>query len=179
MTSASAPHISIVTADWLLHRDDVRSLFFDYLTELSSLGSSEILPTERTLDFWMSLYDNYCAPETSATPMAGVALVALADGVPVGFSLAGAAPLPYDTTFGQLAYGWGTYVQPSHRGLHIASELREAMRLALKALGFETLLGGVHLNNDVGIKALRGTGFEPYQLSGFIRLQPTSETSED
>lgn len=157
------------------YRDRFEGLLSVYLYELREAGS-EIRPTDRTFNFWMSLFDAYVDGS-----MPGVVLLSV-DETPhlIGFSMAGAMPLPYDTDFGNSAFGWGTFVLPLYRRERIGSELRESLMAALEALGFDTVLGGVHISNRAGLASLGAVkGFTPHQVVGYARLRPVAQPKSD
>lgn len=143
-------------------RDELLAMAREYLRELRGLGS-EVRPTARTLDAWGHLFDNYVGGA-----FAGVVVIAPG----CGFSMAGeSGTAPFDTDFGRAAYAWGTYVRPPHRRAGISGELRRVLREGLLAAGFDTVLGGVHLDNQAGRASLHRLGFRFHQMIGFERLR--------
>lgn len=145
------------------------SMVAAYLHELREMGS-EVMVTERTLDFWDSIFEMYIEQ-----PDTGVVLVAVdrSSREFAGFTMAGAMspePAPIDTDFGKTAIGHGTYVKPQYRGRGISSILRASLKERLALVGFTTLVGGVHLENARGIASLRSTGFTAHQILGYERL---------
>lgn len=142
-----------------------------HLLELRGLGS-EVQITERTLGFWQDLFYLFARP--CVLPVG--ALVSGVEGAivmvdDIAFSIAGRTGHSFvDTDFGKTAQGYGTYVDPEHRGRGLSRLLRDRMRVELKARGFETIVGGVHLNNAGGAASLKDSAFTWYQLVGFERL---------
>ncbi len=142
-------------------RDEFLEMAREYLHELRKAGS-EVRPTARTLAAWGHLFDNYLRGA-----YAGVVVIAPG----VGFSMAGeTGASPFDTDFGRSAYSWGTYVRQEHRGNGVSGELRRLLRAGLVEAGFDTVLGGVHLDNRAGRASLRRLGFRFHQMLGFEQL---------
>lgn len=144
-----------------------RSLVMDYLVEMRSKGS-EIQPTEKTVDFYCSLFDAYTSGDKE-----GVIVFAPA----YAFSMAGDATMPIDTDFGKTAVGWATYVSPGSRGRDVASILRSSLRSHLRTLGFQTILGGVYTSDTAAAASTMKTGWRPYMLQGFDDLRREEERS--
>lgn len=162
--------VQLATPDY---QSDFLLMLRAYMTELRAQGC-EILPTERTLDYWSGVFDIL----STKRPDAGAAVIAT---VPahgdwsmgawsVGFSLASIVDLPFDTDFGVTAMGHGTYVLPSHRGVGVGTAMRKALCDRLREIGVHTLLGGLHLNNLAGAASLKNTGFQLHQMLGYVRL---------
>lgn len=108
-----------------------RSLVIAYLEEMAVKGS-EVIPTERTVEYYMSLF-------WGAVNGATCLLIEY----PVAFTLAVPAEFPYDTTFGRTAMGIGTYIAPAARRRGLSVALRERLLSELKGEGYETVLGMV------------------------------------
>lgn len=100
----------------------------------------------------------------------GVCLVA---GDPAfAWTAATGCEFPWPTIYGRTAIGLGTYVSPEHRRKGIAKELRLALQGELADLGYDTLVGGVNIENKPGRESLvEEIGFTPYQILGYRRLQ--------
>lgn len=141
--------------------DHFRSMERDYLTELR-LHGSEIQPTERSVGFYCDLFDAFVVHRS----IDGVVVIS-----DIGFSMAGNATSGLDTDFGKTAIGWGTYVAPHGRGFGHANELRKALRIELRRLGFQTVTGGVHPGNAPAIDSLHHTGWTQCQLYGYDDLR--------
>lgn len=152
----------VVTLATPANRARVLDLALRYYTELRSHGS-EILPTSRTLRTFAGYFDRY----TAADGLLGAAIVT--DG---GFSMAGElAEVPiFDTDPALIAYGWGTYVDPEHRGRGVASALRDALRAELKRQGFQAISGAVHRLNATGADSLRSLPFRFHHAIGMELL---------
>lgn len=138
-----------------------RPLLMAYLREMRAKGS-EIQPTNRTADFYHSLFVRY------VTGAADGAVVMAGD---VGFSMAGDATAPVDSDFGKTALGWGTYVAPVARGDGLGDDLRRALRAALRARGFQTVLGGAYVGDLAAHASVKRTGWKPYQVQGYDDLR--------
>jgi GNAT superfamily N-acetyltransferase len=120
-------------------------LWWDYLVEMREKGS-EILPTERTLDFYATVLDSYLTGER-----VGVAIVQY----PIAVSMAGDATPAWDSTQGQTAIGWGTYVEPGFRSRGVARKIRDFVIAELTKQGFETLLGTVGVGDPEALASIR------------------------
>jgi GNAT superfamily N-acetyltransferase len=140
-------------------RDLFLKLWREYIAELGTLGG-EVLPTQRTMDFFARFFDWYVSGE-----LPGVALLLEDFGVLMCGAMA-KEPL-YDSTFDPMAHGWGTYIQPDHRGKGYSRVLREAGVAAMKHAGFKAVVGGSHTKNDVSQASLLSFGGRVYQL-GFV-----------
>jgi hypothetical protein len=138
-----------------------------YLTELRERGS-EIIPSKRSVNVLEGLLIEYVFSD----PANGVAVVAVDCDFICGFTIVGGFGLlsSFDTDFGRIAYGHGTYVHPSNRGQHLSDRMRDLARTELRARGFDTIIGGVHLANQVGAASLKNSPFTWYQLVGYERL---------
>lgn len=137
------------------------TLWQSYLEEMRTKGS-EILPTERTLNFYVNLFDAYVNGERPGV----VAVI-----YPIAVSMAGDCTPDYDSTFGKQAIGWGTYVAPVARNHGNANRLREFVWGALSALGFDTLLGTTQLGDDGAAASLsRLSEVVTYQQVYYKRL---------
>jgi GNAT superfamily N-acetyltransferase len=139
-----------------------------YLREMEDAGT-EVLATRKSLAFYGALFASYVEHGNGIVLLVGDYAFSIAGGVEV--DLANAQwPITLDTKFGKTAYGWGTYVRPQHRRSGVASRLRTELKLALRSLGFETLIGGVHVNNEQGMLSLMKSNFDVYQVVGYERL---------
>lgn len=159
--------------------DEFLAMMYEHLCELRRLGS-EIQPSEATLDHFFNLFVSYVnstLDEDTRTefgleaPLSGVVAVLDLENVVQGFSMAGEiGPQLVDTDFGRVAIGHGTYIRPAYRGRGLSRELRDLVRRELKSRGFDTIVGGVHLNNSLGAASLKSSSFSWYQLVGYERL---------
>lgn len=142
-------------------------LYIEYLTELRTLGS-EVQVTERTIEYFGDLFVAY----TTERGRGAVALLGDTGDVDFsGFSMAGeVGPQLIDTDFGRIAVGHGTYIRPEYRNRKLSGPLRDCVREELRRWGFETIVGGSHLNNTGGAASLKDSTFRWYQLVGYERL---------
>lgn len=140
-----------------------REMWTEYLKDLQALGGEQ-LPTERTLDFYLGLFDRY-----TEDPSQGAAYFA---GDPcVGVILWGdAGDMPWDHTLGRVAYGWGTYVRPPARGMHLSKVLRDVAASHLTHVGFDSVLGSATPDNRPGIESGNAYGFERLHDTRVLRL---------
>lgn len=142
-------------------REAFMRLVEEYLRELAEVGS-ETLVTPKTLEFWAHLFDLYVLE-------AGPGVILMAGDV--AFTACGSfGPAPTDTVWGEAAYGWGTYVRREYRRHALAANLRGAAKTALRAKGFDALLGCVHFKNEAGLASAMKSGFRPYGISGYVLL---------
>ncbi len=140
-----------------------RKLWGEFIVEHHKSGS-DIMPTARTMNFFMVLFREYTSGHDSG------AVVLDTDGRGVLMWGESSGGLPYDSTFGRVASGWGTYVQPQHQGKGISKALRRKGTKLLKKRGFDTVIGAAASANEVGKETGIRFGFEPYQLTGALRL---------
>lgn len=135
-------------------REHVKRLLEGYLESEQARGS-DVLPTQRTLAFFMGIFHQILSGELQGfTLLHGQ----------VGIHMVAEAPLGYDTLHGRTALGWVTYVAPGARRQKIGTGMREAGFELLRRMGFESAIGAVDLNNKAGIESAERTGFAPYQL---------------
>jgi GNAT superfamily N-acetyltransferase len=142
----------------LSRSDNIEFLVKAYLTELEKLGS-EIPATKESITAVCDVARN------------GVCFVA---GSPaIAWTAAYQLETPFPTLWRKVAMSLGTYVDPSHRRSGVASALRTALQDELVDQGFDTLLGGVHINNKTSLVSLDQTsaGFTPHQVIGYRRLK--------
>jgi len=59
-----------------------------------------------------------------------------------------------------LVNGYGTYVDEAHRGKKISEKLRASATKHCKLLGYDTIQGVAHLDNDAGLQSSLRNGFE-------------------
>jgi GNAT superfamily N-acetyltransferase len=130
-----------------------------YLIERHSCGS-EVIPTDRTVAFYLGLFDDYIRGEQP-----GAVVIDEAGGV----SIAG-HELPFDTTLGKSATGWFTYVVPSSRGCGVASAMREILRERLRALGFRAIVAGMDISNADGRQSIASRPMKWTQVYGHEEL---------
>ena len=151
---------------WLAKPSDralFASLWRAYLTEMRSLGS-EVRPTDRSMAFFMALFDAYTMGSRF-----GVCLLAGHEGVLLWGE--GMESYPLDTDFGRLAHGWGTFVASPARGKGVSKALREEAKRRLRAMGFDSVVGMAHSPNPLGLQTGLGVGFEVYGQQAVLRLR--------
>lgn len=143
-------------------RERLLELLRAYLEE----AGGDVLPCPENIELYGQIFDRYVSGEAE-----GAALLAVSGGRPVGFTLAGEFPMGFRTRHGKAAMGWATYVVPEERRKGHARRLRKALDNRLRALGFDTVLGGYAPGNGPAQASIRGTGFEVYQVLGAKRLR--------
>ncbi len=141
-------------------------LIREFLDDMHAQGS-EVLPTDRTVAFYVGLFDQYV--RGSIVDPEGAALVAVQDGHVVGITMAGHS-LPFDTAYGKTATGWLTYVLPSTRGHGTGTQLRDALRAALLAYGYAAIAAGYHTWNAESQRFVERRGFRSLQVYGIETL---------
>lgn len=147
-------------------RETFLRLWSEFLTENRKTGS-EILPTQRTLDFFGTVFDHYVSEQKDSAP--GVCLLA---GANCGVLLWGkGADLPFDTEHDPIAQGWGTYVRQSNRGRGVSRQLRERAIKILSSMGFRSVIGTVVNQNEAGVVSGDHAGFDLYAQQGILRLE--------
>lgn len=149
-------------------RDSFMELWRLMLEALRRDYEAEILPTQRSLDWYGTLFDRCLAGQ-----LKGVALVALRDGITVGGLLATELPgeIPWDTTWGRAVQGWGTSVAPGVQQTGIAKALYQEAIVRLRRLGFDSYLGAWHEGNKGGEALLRSMGARVLQTMTCIDLK--------
>jgi L-amino acid N-acyltransferase YncA len=135
-----------------------------YLTDLQSVGS-EILPTERTIDYFETLAQGWQRD--------GEGSVILED---YGFAFGGSlGEAPFDHSLGRVAYAVGVYVRPEERGKGLAMALKMRLRSELLKQGFDTLITGIHyLNRQAQSSLEKEPGVYVHQLQFIIKLDEES-----
>lgn len=144
-------------------RSSFRDLVRGYLEDTAT---GDILPCEENIEVYSALFDRYLRDGGGA-----VLVAAKPYGRPLAFTMAGEIPHGFRTRHGRAAMGWGTYVTPPQRRRGIARQLREALDVRLREMGFDTVIGGFHPGNVAAEASLKGTGFEVYQVLGAKSLK--------
>ena len=143
-----------------------RAAFLEMLLAYLKECGGDVLPCPENVELYGAIFDRYVSGEAE-----GVALLAVAAGAPVGFTMAGEFPLGFLTSHGKTAMGWGTYVRPEERRKGYARWLRRALDARLRVMGFDAVVGGYSPGNAPAEASLRGAGFEVYQILGAKRLR--------
>lgn len=144
-----------------------RSLFMELWKEfaLDIRGNGyELLWTPRTEAFFGGLFDAYLSKDLD-----GVVLLAGSDGALIWGEI-GKEPL-FDTTFGRIANGFGTYVRRSLRGIGLSRRMREIAAADLYAMGFDCVLGAARHENVAGYESSLAFGFSEHSVTGVLRLR--------
>ena len=85
-----------------------------------------------------------------------------------GFCIAGLPEeLPWDSSLGKCALGFGTYVAPDQRMIGLSSELRNYALSELARVGFNKVLGSISISNEAGLESAASAGFIVTQYSGY------------
>jgi len=146
--------------------DTFRFLWRRFLEEANAMGIREMLPTHRTLWYYVRSFD---AVVSGRSP--GVCLAVEVDGEVVAMSLAAGIDVPWDTGFGRCAAGLGSVVHPDHRGKGYADPLLRAMRAALREEGFDSWLGSGHVENKRSLETYLKRGWKVYAVAGRMDLR--------
>lgn len=146
-------------------RTSAAAMVREFMIEMRDRGS-EVIPSDRSLAFYMSLFDNYTSGE-----ILGAAIIS---GGGCGISLAGHVH-PLDLVHGQTATGWLTYVRPQFRGNGLGSTLRAMLRDTLRRQGFTAIAAGYHIWNEPSIRLAESRGFQSKQLYGYESLGVSEE----
>ena len=145
-------------------RDLFSRLWTEYTIEHHKAGS-DVMPTARTLRYFVGLFDAFLG----GTAM-GVVVFGGDDNAVLMWGAPGANGLPYDSAFGYVAQGFGTYVRASHRGKGISKKLRQRAVKLLKKRGFDSVMGSSAEGNQIGFETGTHFGFEVIQTTGILRL---------
>lgn len=157
MTVASDNRVRVAVSG---DRSMAAAMIREFMVEMRDRGS-EVIPSDRSLAFYLSLFDNYTSGE-----ILGVAIISGGGG---GVSMAGHVH-PLDLVHGQTATGWLTYVRPQFRGNGLGSTLRILLRNTLRRQGFTAIAAGYHIWNESSIRLAESRGFQSKQLYGYELL---------
>lgn len=141
-----------------LDRGLFATLWKEFLEDQFAKGS-HIRPTDENVKVFLNIYDNYLSGK-----FAGVVLFVGLDAV----CMMGDTGNVFDSTYGKIAKGWGTYVRPNKRGQGISKRLREAGYNKLREMGFDNVFGDLLLGNTEGEKSIK---WEPYATLGRVSLK--------
>lgn len=148
--------------------DSFKRLWHELLIELLATGG-EVLPTERSLQFYVSIFHAYTRKQVP-----GVVLFAESQYLsspPQGVLMWGWKDSPVDTKFPMPALGWGTYIRTKYRDKFFAPAMRAEALIKLRELGFTHLLGSYHIENQRGTRSALAMGFYSYQVTGVLSLE--------
>lgn len=135
-------------------------LWGEYLEECQKRGDTT-KNTRNNREFFRKVARHYMT-----NPELGIVAMAFDHHVPAGVVMWGAfiGAMPVQTTLGQVANGWGSYVRPAYRGEGLSRKLREFAASHLVAVGADTLLGSVNAGEEAALKSVLNMGFVPRQL---------------
>lgn len=157
----------IVTATEIRHatagdRDLFMTLWREFALDIQGNGY-ELRWTPRTESFFCTLFDAYVSESLD-----GVVLLAGTDGALIWGEI-GKEPL-FDTSFGRIANGFGTYLRRSLRGLGLSTRMREIAAARLSEMGFDCVLGAARHENRAGYESSLSFGFVEHSVTGVLRL---------
>ncbi len=157
-------------------RSEFLDLWGEYLRELEKYGS-EIEPDLDSLRPFRDLFDAYVMGDLAGSCV-------LFD--PPGEGLQGATLVGEDwgkstiprKKMGRLAYAWGIYLTPKWRKRNIAQDIWVNTGKKLIALGFDTLLGDILVDNKVSQAACQGVGWEQHAIVHTMDLREWKHGSD-
>lgn len=114
---------------------------------------SRFAATRKNLFFFSALFDAYASGKAQ-----GVCLTDAKQNSALLWGDAGGAP-PLEFKAGNMASGWGTYVEPKDRREGIAQALCDAAGPLLKAKGFDVVVGTISNDNKAGMVAHLRSGY--------------------
>lgn len=127
-----------------------KKLWMKFLEAQHESGSL-ILPTEKNLDFAVGLFKSYVDEDLPAETRSEGVVLFVSD---VAVLFYGDINLPYDVSIGKkVAYGWGYYVEPEHRGKGILKEMQKYALEKLSNMGFDAILGNTMEGDTRGEEA--------------------------
>ena len=121
-------------------------LWGEYIDTQIEMGSYTI-KTDKTMNYFEDLFHSYIDGSLDGVTIFG------ADNNAVLMWGETGSDLPYDTSLGKWASGWGTYIRPDYRRMGWSGLMREEGKKTLHGQGFDTLVGGVFSKNEIGLKA--------------------------
>jgi GNAT superfamily N-acetyltransferase len=125
----------------------------------------DVLPTDRSLDFYMGLFT---AVIEGTTP--GVVLAAEDHSGVIGGSLVVEVTFPWDSIFGRCGSGFGTVVSSKAQRRGVGGALWDKVLEELRAAGFDHYLGAFHPGNPKILRYLEPKGATVYQCGTRIDL---------
>jgi GNAT superfamily N-acetyltransferase len=141
-------------------------LWMENLRELWELGG-DIRPDGRARNFFAKLFRFY-----AKDPAFGVCVIAFDGKSPIGTLIWGVGgPVPYNSRFGKIAFGWGTYVRPEYRRSEVSKKMRKIATEHLREEGYDTLVGGILPDNAPALAAGESEGYRLHQLSMYFSLR--------
>lgn len=131
-----------------------RKLWAKYLKEQHKHGSL-IIPDDHNLNVGVNLFNLYVGKELDGS------VLFVSD---VAVMMWGDMGSPYHLSVGdRVAYGWGIYVEPEHRGRGIGDALHKGTVERLGAMGFEALIGNLMDGDEHAETSLR-RGVAPLEV---------------
>lgn len=139
------------------------SLWSEFARDIRGNGY-ELIWTDRTERFFGRLFDSYVSRELD-----GVVLLAGSDGALIWGEI-GKEPL-FDTTFGRIANGFGTFIRSEFRGIGLSTRMRQMAARQLCEMGFDSVVGAARHENAAGYGSSLAFGFEEHSVTGVLRLR--------
>jgi len=147
-------------------------LWGEFLREHHKHGNF-VEPTVHSMDYYNMLFEKYTSGEAE-----GVVVFAVPGHAVCMWGDVGVNGM-YDHTEGRVAHSLGSYVRPEYRSRHhnIPYAMWKRACKVLKKRGFNTVISSVNveakdvnIEGHIGIKRATEFGFEPVQVTGFLRL---------
>ena len=144
-------------------------LWTEFIEELALVGG-EFVADENTLRDVRNLFDAYVSGALNGL----VVLYEPPGGGPQGVGFIGetrGTPAIRGSTTGRVAHGWGIYIRPAHRKLHIAKALQENIGRKLIKLRFDTVSYTILTDNQAGVASAECVGMKPHAVVYHQRLK--------
>lgn len=152
--------------DWTIRRatrgdqEVFVELWQEYLQENYKTGGP-LLPNGNNLNAFLRFFTAY-----TSNKQPGIVLLAAKDNAVLMW---GAAPSVFDSRYGRVAQGWGTYVRPEYRREGWSAKMRK-VAMAELAPRFDTVIGSGALPNEAGIESGVKAGFRLFESVGALKL---------
>jgi GNAT superfamily N-acetyltransferase len=128
-------------------KDIFMELWKEAVESQSRMGSS-IVPSAKTMNFFSGIFDAYTSGELEGVCLFGASKNAVLLWGEMG------SELPWDSTMGKWAMGWGTYIRPAYRRQGVARLLRDEAMKYLYEMGIETVIGTSVSGNVAGEESM-------------------------
>lgn len=148
-------------------RSQFEVLWAEFLRDANKAGA-DVIPNLRNLSTMMNFFDLYVSGGLD-----GVVLISIgAIGQPTGVTMSGEPQRPqaFDSEFGRIANGWGTYVREAYRGEGVSRLLREEMCDRCRELGFDVVFGFIAFSNEASMESCKKMDIEIPSIVAVKRL---------
>jgi hypothetical protein len=144
-------------------KDLFMELWEEFVSDVRGNGY-EIVWTPRTEGFFSYLFDSYLDKTLD-----GVVILCGNDGALIWGETA--KEPAFDTIFGRMAYGFGTYLRNRIRGQGLSRAMRDVATRDLTTMGFDSVFGAARANNKAGYQSSLSFGFEEHSMTGVLKLR--------